>query len=90
VATCLKAKTGEVAWRQRLEGKHSPSLVIADGLVYFQSDKGVMTVVRPGSQYEVVARNELGEQTRASPAISNGRMFLRGVKNLFCIGTDSK
>jgi outer membrane protein assembly factor BamB len=88
VATCLKAKTGETLWRQRLEGKHSPSLVVAAGLVYFLSDRGVMTVVRPGPQYEVVARNELGEQTRASPAISNGRMFLRGVENLYCIGTD--
>ncbi len=90
VATCLKAKTGESLWRQRLEGKHSPSLLIANGLVYFLSDKGVMTVVKPGPQFEVVTRNELGEETRASPAISNGRMFLRGVKNLYCIGTDSK
>ncbi|MDH4238021.1 MAG: PQQ-binding-like beta-propeller repeat protein [Phycisphaerae bacterium] len=90
VATCLKAKTGESLWRQRLEGKHSPSLLIADGLVYFLSDKGVMTVVRPGPEYEVVARNELGEETRASPAISSGQMFLRGVENLYCIGTDSK
>jgi len=88
VATCMKAKTGETLWRQRLEGKHSPSLVIANGLVYFLSDRGVMTVVRPGPQYEVVSRNELGEQTRASPAISNGRMFLRGVENLYCIGAD--
>jgi outer membrane protein assembly factor BamB len=88
VATCLKAKTGEVAWRQRLEGKHSPSLVIANGLVYFLSDRGVMTVVKPGPKYEVVARNELGEQTRASPAISNGLMFLRGLENLYCIGKD--
>ena len=88
VASCLKAKTGETLWRQRLEGKHSPSLVVAAGLVYFLSDRGVMTVVKPGPQYEVVVRNELGEKTRASPAISNGRMFLRGVENLYCIGTD--
>ena len=90
MASCLEAKTGESLWRQRLEGKHSPSLLIANGLVYFLSDKGVMTVVKPGPQYEVVARNDLGEQTRASPAISNGRMFLRGVENLYCIGEDSR
>jgi outer membrane protein assembly factor BamB len=90
VATCLKAKTGEIAWRQRLGARHSVSLVIANGLVYFLSDKGVMTVVKPGPEFEVVARNDLGEETRASPAISNGQMFLRGVKNLYCIGTASK
>ena len=89
-ATCLKAKTGESLWRQRLGAKHSASLVMANGLVYFLSDRGVMTIVKPGPQFEIVARNELGEDTRASPAISNGQMFLRGVKHLYCIGTGSR
>jgi hypothetical protein len=59
---------------------------MANGLVYFLSDKGIMTVVRPGPQLEIVARNELGEQTYASPAISGGRIFLRGLQHLYCIG----
>ncbi len=90
VATCLKAKTGESVWRQRLRVKHSASLVTANGLVYFLSDRGVMTIVKPEPQFKIVARNELGEDTYASPAISNGQMFLRGVKHLYCIGTDSR
>ena len=57
----------------------------AGGLVYFLSDKGVMTIVRPEPPFEVVARNELGEETYASPAISNGRLFLRSEKHLYCI-----
>jgi len=44
-----------------------------------------MTIVRPGPQFEVVTRNDIGEDMRASPAISGGQMFLRGVKNLYCI-----
>jgi len=85
-ATCLEATTGKVLWRERLGPHYSASLVSANGLVYFLSDKGVMTVVRPGAQLDIVARNELGEQTYASPAISNGRLFLRGTTHLYCIG----
>lgn len=90
VATCLDGKTGRSIWRQRLEGRHSASLTSANGLVYFLSDKGVMTVVKPGPKFELVARNELVEETNASPAISKGNMYLRGDKHLYCIGTDSK
>jgi hypothetical protein len=86
VATCFEAATGKVFWRQRLEPHYSASLVTANGLVYFLSDKGIMTVIKPGPQLEIVARNELGEETYASPAISNGQMFLRGLQHLYCIG----
>jgi len=88
VATCFEAKTGKSCWRERLEPHYSASLVTANGLVYFLSDKGVMTVIKPGAELEIVARNELGEETYASPAISNGEMFLRGVNNLYCIAAD--
>lgn len=86
VATCFEAATGQVAWRERLGPHYSASLVMANGLVYFLSDKGVMTVVKPGPKLDIVTRNELGEETYASPAISDGRMFLRGLKHLYCIG----
>ena len=85
VLSCFEAKSGNQKWRQRLDGRHSASLVSANGLVYVLSDKGVMTVIRPGAEYEMVARNEIGEDTNASPAISNGRIYLRGDKHLFCI-----
>ncbi len=86
VASCLQAKTGELVWRERLGGGHSASLISANGLVYFLADKGVMTVVRPGPTFTAVARNELGERAFASPAVSNGRIYLRGEKHLYCIG----
>ncbi len=83
----FEAATGRRLWRQRLGGRHSASLVSANGLVYVLSDKGEMTVVRPGAEYEAVARNEIAEEANASPAISEGRMYLRGDKHLFCIGS---
>ena len=86
VATCYEAETGESQWRQRLGPHFSASLITANGLAYFLSDKGVMTIVKPGPKFEVVARNDIGEDMRASPAISESQMFLRGVNNLYCIG----
>jgi outer membrane protein assembly factor BamB len=85
VAHCFEAATGKLFWQERL-GEHHASLVSSDGLVYFLNDEGVMNVVRPGPEFKLVARNELGEKTFASPAISDGQIFLRGEKSLFCIG----
>ena len=84
-ANCFDAKTGEVLWKERL-GKHfSASLVHAKGLAYLIADDGITTIVRPGPKLEVVAENSLGEYCFASPAISNGQLFIRGEKNLYCI-----
>lgn len=88
VASCVMAEDGRLVWRQRLDGRHSASLVSADGRVYFLSDRGGMTVVRPGPVFEAVAENDIGEGMNASPAISGGRMYLRGDKHLFCIVAD--
>lgn len=85
-ATCYEATSGEILWRERLGPHFSASLVTANGLAYFLSDKGVMTIVKPGPKFEVITRNDIGEQMRASPAISDGQIFLRGVNNLYCIG----
>lgn len=82
---CFEAKTGRLAWEERLGEQHA-SLVSATGLVYFLSDTGVMNVVRPGEKFDLVAKNEIGERTFASPAVSEGRIFIRGEKHLFCIG----
>ena len=72
IASCFGAKTGRRHWQERLPGGHSPSPVSADGLVYFTSDLGVTSVIRPGETFEVVAQNKLGEPVSASPAISKG------------------
>ncbi len=86
IASCYEAANGRRLWRQRLEGSHSASLVAAEGLVYFLSDRGETTVVRPGPRFDRVAGNPLGEACSASPAISGSRIYLRGEQHLFCIG----
>ncbi len=87
IATCYQAASGELQWTARLGKHYSASLVAAGALVYFLADDGIMKVVRPGKQLDVVAENPLGEYCYASPAISQGQLFVRGEKHLFCIGT---
>ncbi len=84
-AYCYEAATGKVLWRGEM-GLHHASPVYADGRLYFLNDDGVMHVLKTGPAFEVVARNELGEKTYASPAISEGQMFLRSFRNLYCVG----
>jgi len=84
---CFEATTGKIVWREKT-GLHHASPVSANGLVYFLNDQGVMHVVKVGPTFELIARNELGEKTYASPAISGGHIFLRGSGNLYCIGTN--
>jgi hypothetical protein len=85
IASCFEAATGKMLWQERLEGDHHASLVSADGLIYFLADTGKMTVVKAEPDFQIVARNDIDESTFASPAISEGQLFLRGEKQLFCI-----
>jgi len=86
VAHCFDARTGKLAWAERLGEEHA-SLVSANGRVYFLNDRGVMNVVQCGPEFVRLAQNEIGERCFASPAISQRQIFLRGDKHLFCIGT---
>jgi outer membrane protein assembly factor BamB len=85
-AHCFDAKSGTEQWEQRFGRQHA-SLVSANGLVYFLNDQGVCHVVRGSNRFEEVAKNEIGEPTYASPALSSGQIFIRGNRHLFSIGT---
>jgi outer membrane protein assembly factor BamB len=86
IATCLKAATGEIVWQERVGGNFSASPVAAEGRIYFVSDEGETTIIEAGPAFKVLARNPLGEKVQASPAMSQGQLFIRTEKNLVCIG----
>lgn len=91
MAHCLDAVTGNRLWRERLgRGKYQASPVADAQNIYFASEEGVVTVLKQGPTFEVLARNDLGEPLVASLALSNGRIFLRGEKHLFCIEQSQK
>jgi outer membrane protein assembly factor BamB len=86
IVTCIDPKTGERVWRERVGGIFTASPAAAGGLIYLVSETGETVVLRAGRTPQVVSRNAIGEQTIASPAISNGQIFLRTDRHLFAIG----
>jgi outer membrane protein assembly factor BamB len=84
-AFCYEAATGKVLWQEKL-GRHHASPVLVEGLVFFINDNGQVNVVKPGVEFERIAQYELGEFCYASPAISDGQVFVRGFEHLFCFG----
>ena len=83
---CFDTKTGMRHWQARMGNHYSASLVAANNQVYLIADNGITKVIEPGPKLKVVSTNKLGEFTYASPAISQGCLFVRGEKNLFCVG----
>jgi outer membrane protein assembly factor BamB len=86
IVQCHDAKTGQLKWKDRLTGNFKASPVAAEGRIYFLNLKGVCTVVATAPKFEKLAENKISEETIASPAISDGRIYLRGKKTLYCIG----
>jgi outer membrane protein assembly factor BamB len=91
--TCADLMTGKVHYtEQRLgEGRYRSSLVAAGGHIFaLGRDNGTTTVVKAGPKFEVVAQNVLPDYFTASPAVANGRIYLRGFKNLYAIEAAGK
>ena len=87
IVNCFDAKTGEEVWQKRIGGKHAASPIYAEGNIYFLSEiDGETIIIKAGDKYEEVARNVLGELCKASIAASQGNLFIRSDKHLFCIG----
>lgn len=86
---CIDVATGRILWIEDLGIQYS-SPVLAGGLVYMPNDNGVITIIKPGPKFEYIAKNSLGEKMFASPAISNGKIYLRGYQHLFCISINGK
>jgi outer membrane protein assembly factor BamB len=85
ILTCRDARTGKELYRQRLEGKFTASAVAGDGKLYFVNEDGVTFVVKSGPSFELLARNVVPGECLASPAISEGNVFLRVGRQLFCV-----
>lgn len=88
IVWALDAKTGKefYAWKRIASSSYSASPVLADGKLYVISEDGLTTVIKAGGEFEVLAENALEEYTLSSLAISDGQIFVRTTKHLYCIG----
>jgi outer membrane protein assembly factor BamB len=90
IVTCFEAATGKVLWQGRLgvaqrEG-FSASPIGVDGKVFFTNDQGETFVLRAGPSFELIRTNRIGEATLASPALVDGRWYMRTDRSLFAVG----
>ena len=89
VFDAYEAATGEELYRQRLPlvgSGYSASPVAADGKIYLSNEDGEMLVVQAGRTFKHLATNSVGETIMATPALSDGVMYVRGAATLFAIG----
>jgi outer membrane protein assembly factor BamB len=83
--TCVDAATGSVIWSERIGGKYAASPIYADERLYFFSQEGVTTVLKPGRTFETLATNTLDNGFMASPAAGGKALFLRTKTSLYRI-----
>ena len=84
---CIDPKTGKNLWRERMTGpNHWGSIVIAAGRAYVTNQQGETIVFAPKPDgFEKLASNRLGEPSNSTPAISDGEIFLRTFRGVYCI-----
>jgi outer membrane protein assembly factor BamB len=88
-AGCAVAKTGEIIWLERLCKEVFASPILVDGKVYAISEEGTVYVYPAAASFHLLAKNSMGERVLATPAVADGRLYIRGEKHLFCIGKPS-
>lgn len=87
VGTCLDPADGKIKWQQRIGGNgYFASLVAVNGVVYAVGRDGKIVTYRAAAEFERIGSGDLGEEAYATPAIAHGRMFLRSVSHVTCIG----
>lgn len=91
IMTCLEAKTGELVWKQRLDGEYSATPIFAKDRIYLFNEDAVCTIIRPGRKFDVIAVNSLAkQQLLASPAVDGDAFIVRTVNDLYRIETGAR
>lgn len=90
VAECIEMKSGEVIWKERLKGpgatsRNWSSMVLSDGKLYANNWSGDTIILNASPEFEVLEINSIGDKTIGSIAVSDGDLFIRGYKYLWCI-----
>ena len=89
-AGCYEAKTGKRVWFERMESNvhFTASPILIGDKVYAPSEEGdVFVFSATPDTYTLLAKNHLGDRLMATPAVANGRLYIREQNQLFCIGT---
>lgn len=84
--TCIDLKTGAKVWDHSYGTPFKASPAIAGSRVYLMDNEGVMHIIAAGRTFEEEAQCALSEEAGATPAFTNGRIYIRGAKHVYCVG----
>lgn len=86
VVVCYEAKTGKKLWEQEFGNGFYSSPMMVGGRIYLFDRKGVAHIFSASGTYKSLGEPKLGEDVVSTPAFADGQLFIRGSKNLYCIG----
>ena len=86
MVTCLEAKTGKKRWEHEFGDGFYASPILVGARVYFTDQKGITHVIQAGPEFKLLGDADIGESVVSTPAFAHGRMYVRGVEHLYCIG----
>lgn len=90
VYSCVEPVSGKVLHTARALGSTYSSPIAAAGRIYLFEDTGRCTVLADGADFQVLAKNDLNEEVYTTPAVSNGRIFIRTNQSLICISSTAR
>ncbi|MCH8828197.1 MAG: PQQ-binding-like beta-propeller repeat protein, partial [Planctomycetes bacterium] len=85
VVNCIEAKSGRNIWTKRVGGKFSGSPICIDGKLYAINERGDVIVIAASPTYKFLGKTPLADPSHATPAVANGRLYLRSFHRLGCI-----
>jgi outer membrane protein assembly factor BamB len=85
VASCVESTSGKSLWKHRLGGNFSASPIVAGGNIIAINEAGRAFVFKPASKFQLVAENDLNEETMATPSPSGNNLLVRTSERLWCL-----
>jgi len=83
---CINQKDGALIWHHEFDNGFYGSPVIADGKLYCIDRTGTTVIVEAGKEFKLIGQPSIGEKSDCTPAFADGMIYIRGQKNLYCIG----
>jgi outer membrane protein assembly factor BamB len=84
--SCFDSKTGEIYWMHEFDEGFYSSPIIVEDLVYLMDRSGVIQIFKAAKEFQLAGQASLGEKAMTIPAFKDGRIYIRGEQNLYCIG----
>lgn len=87
IVTCINAIDGKQVWQKRVGGAgYSGSPIRAGDKLFCVDEAGIVVCIKAGDQFEELGRTDLAEECRSTPAVADGKIFVRTVSHLYCAG----